>query len=365
MSPLATSKASSKVIRTPLTDLLGCTVPIVLAPMSTGAGGKLAAEITNAGGFGCIPAGDDTAETLKKEIQTCKDNLLVKVNNGDTIPIAVGYLGWFLDLGGHDDLLITALALKVKAIVIASCDHMDRWVSFIRGHDKGAGDGRETLIILVVHSYKHAVQAANLNVHAVIVQGIESGGHGASYEAPLSIQISVVQRAFAATKPGGKWPLIIAAGGITNGSHIAGNLAQGAHGCLLGSRFVVAKESYYSDSQRAAVCAIEDNNSATERTLAFDEMVGSMGWPQGIDGRALRNLTTAEYDENKGQNLDEIKKKYEEAAKTGDANRIATWAGLGCVLLTPQDKDKPAKDIMEALVTECQQCLKNVAAMAN
>jgi nitronate monooxygenase len=56
----------------------------------------------------------------------------------------------------------------------------------------------------------------------------------------------------------------------------------------LGTRFLTAKDSYYTQSQREAMLAAKSND-ATERTLAFDYMVGSLGWPKGINGRALKN----------------------------------------------------------------------------
>jgi NAD(P)H-dependent flavin oxidoreductase YrpB (nitropropane dioxygenase family) len=53
MAPTSTIRE----IHTPLTKLLGCKVPILLAPMSTGAGGVLAGKVTSYGGFSFIPAG--------------------------------------------------------------------------------------------------------------------------------------------------------------------------------------------------------------------------------------------------------------------------------------------------------------------
>jgi nitronate monooxygenase len=167
------------------------------------------------------------------------------------------------------------------------------------------------------------------------------------------VQLSIVQKAI---PEGG--PLIVAAGGIMTGSHIAALLTAGAHGCILGTRFVVAKESYYTPSQRDVIVAAK-NNTVTERTLAFDYMVGSLGWPEGIDGRALKNreflniisvrnstsffsfsiVTTQEFDA--GEPVEEISAKYEVAEREGDASRIATWAGLGVVLLT--QTNEPAK----------------------
>jgi len=333
-----------------LTQLLGVKVPIVLAPMSTGAGGELAAKVAQSGGFGFIPAGDASVDELKKEVQTFKD--IVKPSPSQQVPVGVGFLAWYLE-AGHRDLLVAALDLKVKAVFFAFSDHMGHWIHFVRGYDHATG--RRTIIFIVVHSAEHATAAAGFGADVVVAQGIEAGGHGASYAPPLLVQLSVVQKAMPEDGP-----LIVAAGGIMTGSHIAALLTAGAHGCLLGTRFVMAKESYYTPSQREVMVNAK-SNEATERTLAFDVMVGALGWPAGINGRALKNLTTKEYDE--GDNVDEIRAKYEQAAKEGDASRIATWAGLGTPLLTKASE--PAKEIMRELVEECFDRLKKVSIALN
>jgi nitronate monooxygenase len=299
-----------RAIHTPLTKLLDIKVPIILAPMSTGAGGVLAGQVARYGGFGFIPAGasmilfmrrvlmaasgDDTVENLEKEIQAFKD--VVKPSPAQQVPVGVGFLAWYLE-AGHTDLLVCALKLKVKAVLFAFSDHMDRWVNFVRGYDQACN--RRTIIFIVVHSAEQAAAAAELGADVVVAQGlnlillwhevtnlllgIEAGGHGANYAPPLMVQLSCVQKAIP-----DDGPLIVAAGGIMTGSHIAALLTAGAHACLLGTRFVMANESYYTPSQRDVMVAAK-SNTATERTLAFDYMVGSLGWPQGIDGRALKN----------------------------------------------------------------------------
>ncbi|KAJ6528088.1 hypothetical protein B0H19DRAFT_1214622 [Mycena capillaripes] len=307
-------------IHTPLTKLLNIKVPVLLAPMSTGAGGSLAGQVAKCGGFGFLAAGDDTVDSLKEEIQTFKD--IVKSPASQQVPCGVGFLGWYLD-AGHKDLLIAALDLKVKAVFFAFSDHMDRWVNFVRGYDQASG--RKTIIFVVVHNGPQAAAAADLGVDVVVAQGIEAGGHGAEYNAPLLVQLSIVQKSMPEDGP-----LIVAAGGIMTGSHIAALVTAGAHGCLIGTRLLMAKESYYTASQRALMVASKSTD-ATERTLVFDIMVGALGWPAGIDGRAIKNKTTEEYEA--GDPVDEIRNRYKEAAKEGDATYIATWAGLGVVLL--------------------------------
>ena len=52
-------------IETALTRLLGIEHPILLAPMGSAAGGKLAAAVTNAGGLGMIGSGQASAARIR------------------------------------------------------------------------------------------------------------------------------------------------------------------------------------------------------------------------------------------------------------------------------------------------------------
>lgn len=82
-------------------------------------------------------------------------------------------------------------------------------------------------------------------------------------------------------------PPIVAAGGVATGAQIASLLTLGASGVALGTRFLLSPESLYSDIQRHAL--ISADSSLSVRTLAFDYVRDTLGWPKGIDGRALRN----------------------------------------------------------------------------
>jgi nitronate monooxygenase len=53
------------MIETVLTQLLGIEHPILLAPMGSAAGGKLAAAVTNAGGLGMIGSGQASAARIR------------------------------------------------------------------------------------------------------------------------------------------------------------------------------------------------------------------------------------------------------------------------------------------------------------
>jgi nitronate monooxygenase len=146
------------------------------------------------------------------------------------------------------------------------------------------------------------------------LSGIESGGHGHSGAPPL---LSLIP-AILSVLPNGSPPLI-AAGGLSQGAHVASVLTLGASGAVLGTRFLLTPESLYSDRQKRALI----DASATTRTIAFDHVRGTLGWPHGVDGRGLPNKTVEEFE--KGVTLDELKRKY----SPDDPDRMVVWAGTG------------------------------------
>lgn len=65
----------SEKIRTPLTDLLKITHPVMLAGMNVAAGPELAAAVTNAGGLGVIGGHGYTPDMLREQIAELKSFL--------------------------------------------------------------------------------------------------------------------------------------------------------------------------------------------------------------------------------------------------------------------------------------------------
>jgi nitronate monooxygenase len=112
--------------------------------------------------------------------------------------------------------------------------------------------------------------------------GVEAGGHGASSGSPVLSLVSSILSVVPETGPP-----ILAAGGMVNGGHLAALLTLGASGAVFGTRFLLSPESLYTDVQRQALLAASP--SASVRTKAFDVVCNWMGWPPGVDGRALRN----------------------------------------------------------------------------
>ena len=120
-------------------------------------------------------------------------------------------------------------------------------------------------------------------------------------------------------------PPVIAAGGIATGSQIAALLTLGASGVALGTRFLFTHESGYSQAKKDVL--ISAKLTDTTRSLAFDEVNRTMGWPDGCDGRAIANNIMKDFEA--GLTLEERMKLFDESTAQGDRSRLVVWAGMG------------------------------------
>jgi len=172
-------------------------------------------------------------------------------------------------------------------------------------------------------------------------KGIESGGHGHSSAPSLFTLVSSV----IANSPNG--PPLLAAGGLSNGTQIASLLTLGTAGAVLGTRFLLTPESLYTFAQKKALLTAK--NDSTVRTLAFDRARGTVGWPNGIDGRALFNDTVK--DDNNGVSIDQVKKNFAEGVANGDPQKMLVWAGTGVGLMTEVKDAKVSSSTKSATIS--------------
>jgi NAD(P)H-dependent flavin oxidoreductase YrpB (nitropropane dioxygenase family) len=135
-------------------------------------------------------------------------------------------------------------------------------------------------VALQVGSVEEAKRAAETGVDAVIVQGIEAGGHVKAAESVWD----ALPRAADAIAP----VPVIASGGIGDGNGIARALAVGAQGVSLGTRFVASEEAWAHDHYKRRL--VESGAQDTIFGTLFD-----VGWPDAPH-RALRNKTVEEWE---------------------------------------------------------------------
>ncbi|RDB20877.1 Nitronate monooxygenase [Hypsizygus marmoreus] len=336
-------------ITTKFTQLLGLRTPIVSGVMAGASGGALAAEVTRAGGFGFIAFGYGSIEKFRSEVALARS--ILKVQPQLPLPIGIGYLGWQLELPNApaEECLSAALDENVQAIWLSFGKRLHQWIKYIRDHERSAG---ATKVFVQVTSVEEALVAVNdWKVDVVIAQGTEAGGHGSSSGSTL---LTLIPEILAVLPKDG--PPVLAAGGIANGAQIASLLTLGASGVVLGTRFLLSPESLYSNTQRQAI--ITARTASSVRTMAFDHARNTLGWPEGIDGRALRNSTVEDFE--KGVDIDIMRRKFVEGVKNDDPDRILVWAGAGVGLM---NRIQPAKEIVEELDQECSRSLRDAALL--
>lgn len=203
------------MLKTALTEALGCRVPIIQTAMGWVATPELVAATSNAGAFGFLAAAVMTPSETAAAIARLRD----------LTPHRFGVNFHSFQPG----------AGEIVDLIIANKDRVGA-VSFGRGPDaKMIGRFKDAGILCIptVGAVKHAQKMAELGCDMVTVQGGEGGGHTGSV--PTTVLLPQVLDAV-------KIP-VVAAGGFADGRGLAAALAYGAVGIAMGTRFLMTRES--------------------------------------------------------------------------------------------------------------------------
>jgi nitronate monooxygenase len=316
-------------IETALTKLLGIQHPILLAPMGSAAGGKLAAAVTHAGGLGMVGSGYASTTAIKQEL-----------GEAGNARVGVGFILWALDR--NPQALDVALDARPAAIMLSFGDP----TPYTR-RIKAAG----SRIICQVQTLEQARQAAGAGADIIIAQGRDAGGHSGMTRGTIGLVPAVVDAV-------GAIP-VVAAGGIADGRGLAAALSLGAAGVSMGTRFTATKESLWDQAMKEK--AVASGGDDTAQTRVFDIVRGA-AWPAIYPGRALRNDFFAEW-HGQEEVLADQQKAVETSYVATHANDFAqrvVWAGESVDLV----RDIPsARDVIERIVDEAAAVLRGRAAM--
>jgi nitronate monooxygenase len=316
-------------IETALTRLLGIQHPILLAPMGSAAGGRLAATVTNAGGLGLVGSGYADANTIRRELTEA----------GNT-RVGIGFILWALEK--NPSALDVALDAKPAAVMLSFGDP----TPFTRRiRDAGCK------IICQVQTLSQAKEAAAAGADVIIAQGRDAGGHSGTTRGTMGLVPAVVDAV--APIP------VVAAGGIADGRGLAAALALGAAGVSMGTRFTASRESLWDQAMKAATLAA--GGDQTEQTRVFDVVRGAP-WPAIYPGRALRNAFSARW--NGQEDALAADQKRQEAAYMAtapdDFSTRVVWAGEGVDLV----QDIPAaSEIIERTIAQAASILTRGAQL--
>lgn len=323
--------------KTALTDLLGIQVPIIQAPIGSGACPALAAGVSNAGGLGMLSMTWRDPREIPGLLQETKA-LTAK-------PFAVNLgLAW-----PQEERLDLCLKAGVPVISLFWGLPEQAMVDLI--HDAGA------LYLQTVGNPDEARQACALGADVIIAQGWEAGGHVWSHIATMPLVPAVVD----AVSP----TPVVAAGGIADGRGLAAALMLGASGVWLGTRFLASREAYLHARYQQKVLAAQATD--TVYTTLFDK-----GWP-GAPHRVLRNTTYDQWQEagmapsgqRPGENdpivtmeNGDILERYSDMlplpGMTGDVEALALYAGQSVGLVSTL---QTAGEILQTLMAETEEVL--------
>ncbi|MGW1841705.1 nitronate monooxygenase [Streptomyces sp. NPDC001966] len=320
-----------------LTDL--CRYPIVQAPMAGGAScPQLVAAVCAAGGLGFLAAGYKTADGMYNEIKQLRgltgqpfgvNVFMPQPALADPSAVEVyrhqlaGEAAWYEtplgdpDSGGDDNYDAKLAILLEDPVPVVSftfgCPTRDTLDAF-------AGVGTYTVVTVTTPEEAQAAQWAGAD--ALCVQGVEAGGHQSTHRddpqtdgAGIGLLSLVSQVRETVQIP------IVATGGLMRGSQIAAVLAAGAEAAQLGTAFLICPESGASPLHKQAL-----TNPLFVRTALTRAFSGRPA--RGLVNRFMREhgpYAPAAYPQIHYLTAG----LRSAAAKAGDAQGMALWAGQG------------------------------------
>uniref|UniRef100_A0A8H7NNT0 Nitronate monooxygenase domain-containing protein n=1 Tax=Bionectria ochroleuca TaxID=29856 RepID=A0A8H7NNT0_BIOOC len=334
---------------------------IIGAPMRVMSGPNLALAISKSGGLGFIGPGAKPADihsdlaTLRGLVKDAPPSSLPAsfVSSKSLLPVGIGFQLW------DGDVDSAAQAVKeyrpCAAWLFAPRDgqaDLDTWTSRLREASP------DTQIWIQIGTLQEALDIlqGKTRPDVIVVQGAEAGGHGRANDG-LGI-ITLFPEIADALGGDSSGIGLVAAGGIADGRGVAAALALGADGVVLGTRFLASTEARISKGYQQEVVRATDGAKSTTRTMLYNQLRGTTGWPEGYSPRGILNRSW--HDHQAGVGFEELKRLYAEATKEGDAGwgpegRLATYAGASIGLI---HSVKDAGEIVSELRTEASDIIR-------
>ena len=241
------------------------------------------------------------------------------------------------DDDGWEEKLALVAALRVPVVsIVFGCPEP---AAVARLHETGAA------VWITVTTADEARLAERAGADALVVQGVEAGGHRATFDDTAPNDLGLLAALQLVTAASGL-PLV-ATGGLATGRSIAAVLAAGASAAQLGTAFMLAPESATAPAHRRAVAG----DGETALTRAFT-------------GRTARGIVNGFQREHSGDaplgypDVHHVTAPLRRAARErGDADGFHLWAGQAHALAEPV----PAGELVHRLAAEARAALRDAA----
>lgn len=304
-------------------EIVGIKYPIFQGGMAWIADAALAGAVSEAGGLGIIAGGNAPREVVQAEIKK------IKAMTDKPFGVNIMLLSPFAD-----DIVDLVCEERVP-VVTTGAGNPGKYIERFKAHD--------IKVIPVIPSIAFGNRMEKIGVDAVIVEGMEAGGHIGK----LTTMSLVPQVVDALSIP------VIAAGGIGDGRGMAAALMLGAEGVQVGTRFLVAKE-----------CTVHDNyKEKIIKTRDIDTVVTCQHFGHPV--RAVKNKLSREYDKLEKEELrkenpdssrfDELGQgALRKAVIDGDVEYGSVMAGQIAGLV---NKEETVQEIIDSFMTETEQVI--------
>src|SRR5947207_10776518 len=319
-------------MRTRLTDALEIEHPVMLAGMGGVSYHRLVAAVSEAGGFGCLGASAMSQDEMVEEIRAVKA-ATSKPFGVDLLTALPEQMMSNIELVIREGAQVFVAGLGVPRDVIKLC------------HDNNV------LVINMCGKVRHAVAAVEAGCDIVVAQGTEAGGH-TGLVATFALVPQVVDAV-------GERVPVVAAGGISDGRHLAASLALGADGIWVGTRFIATPEARSVTGYKDALLQTAEDGTVISRAFT------------GKTLRAVRNKWT-EYFEQHPDELQPFPQQIVRSMQDGamhlggdehaeiDPDKECYPAGQGVGAI---QEIVPAGDLVRMFVTQAEETLERMGGL--
>ncbi len=308
-------------MKTQLTELFNIKYPIVQGGMAWVSDAELVAAVAEAGAIGSIASGGRDVDWVRQQIR--------KAKSLTTKPFGVNLV---LQDSNIDQKKAVILEEGVAYVATGAGNPVPHIADF---HAAGIK------IMPVVPNLKLAKRVAAAGADAIVVEGLEAGGHiGKLTTMALMSQVL----------PEVEIPVIIA-GGIVDGRGLAAALLMGAAGVQMGTRFYASKEcTAHQNAKQVIVDAIDVDSETTGQ--------------RGHEVRGIKNALTARYHEMvaEGATPQELSQLVTGTTKKAPLDGDIDWglvqAGQS---LTPIREILSCQQIVTTIMRDAEQAIRRLA----
>ena len=294
-------------------EILGIKYPIFQGAMAWISGGELAGAVSRDGGLGIIAGGGMEPNLLRENIRKAK---AITSN-----PFGVNLMLMRPDI---EEQVNVCIEEGVKVITTGAGNpgaFMDRL--------KAAN----IKVIPVIPTVKLAERMEKIGADAVIVEGMESGGHVGT----ITTMALLPQIVNVVNIP------VIAAGGIATGKQFLAALSMGAEAVQCGTIFLTAKECLIHQNYKNAILKAKDRSTVTTGNFT--------GHPvRVIENKLAKEMLELEKNGAAKEKIEELGKgSLRNAVVDGDAEMGSIMAGQVAAMV---NEERTTKEILDFLMMD-------------